>query len=198
MKTIYDSKFKTDVLIVGQGEFDVSNSGLIMTTTLGSCISVCLHDPIAKVGGMNHYMLPEPAIEHNAIVFEKAKYGIGSMEILINELMKVGANRTKIQAKVFGGANMFGSDNDISSAMKVGEQNIIFAKKYLAAEKIEIVSIDVGGDSARKIYFDTKYGNVKLFRISSKDHELEKEESSYFEKIRNQSIDQNHKKITFF
>lgn len=180
MLVIFDSKFKTHVRIIGQGEYYGSPKGEIISTTLGSCIAVCFYDPVAKIGGMNHYMLPEPAVEQGTIVFGKAKYGINSMEMLINGLLKLGAERERFVAKIFGGANMFKTMVD-RTLESVGEQNISFARRYLHTEKIPILSEDVGKDHARKIYFDAANGNVKLFRLTTRedDEKIAHEEIKY-------------------
>src|SRR3989339_156789 len=191
MRKIFDAKFKVEVALIGQGEFYVSNRNEIITTTLGSCIAVCLMDPLAKVGGMNHYMLPGPVLQDDSLVFGKAKYGINSMEILINECLRAGAKRERFVAKIFGGANMFTKNASIAGldeefkTVAVGAQNIAFARKYLALEEIKIISEDVGKDHARKIYFEPATGNVKLFRLDSmKKQAILQEEGRYHKSIR--------------
>jgi len=201
MKKMYDARFKVDVYFIGQGEFFVSNQSEIISTTLGSCISACIFDPHAKVGGMNHYMLPGPTMEVEDLVFGKAKYGINSMEMLINETLKAGAQRSRLKAKMFGGANMFGFSKE-SDRVTVGEQNIEFCKEYLAQEGIPIINRDVGLDHARRVYFDTTTGHVKLFRIGKdKKDQIILEETKYKKTIESQkekTFEDNTDKITFF
>lgn len=211
MKTYFESKFKVDVTIVEQGEYFVSSKGEIITTTLGSCVAVCIFDAKSQVGGLNHFMLPEPLGDQEDPFFAKAKYGVHSMEVLINEILKAGGWRANLEAKVFGGANMFG--NQIKSreaGIPVGEQNVAFAKKYLDLEGIAITKIDVGGERARKIYFDSKNGFVKLFRIGA-DEKIKEQEILYHKSIYKPSLAETKikkeeegaeegkdKKITFF
>ncbi|MBF0314837.1 MAG: chemotaxis protein CheD [Oligoflexia bacterium] len=204
MKTIFDSKFQKEVVLIGQGEIAVekSNSRLI-STTLGSCIAVCLFDPESLVGGMNHYMLPAPALEEECIVFSRAKYGVNSMEYLINELLKIGAVRERITAKIFGGANMFGQNSPNTSLTSVGAQNIAFAQSYLTMERISVLAKDVGGDHARKIYLDPTTGKVKLFRLRSQQmDEVLDSEVKYRKKIQSEDKHKDEEsvdaKITLF
>lgn len=201
MRIVRDAKFKVDVCLIGQGEYHISTTNEIITTTLGSCISVCLYDPYAKVGGMNHYMLPTQTFDESEenMVFGKAKYGIISMELLINNLLTAGARRERLQSKVFGGANMF---KNVNMENAVGVQNIAFAKRYLIAEGIPIVKDDVGGDHARKVYFDTKTGFVKLFRINNSQEQkalIENEKRYKVDVQKNQEkADDPKDRITFF
>jgi chemotaxis protein CheD len=198
LKKFYDSKFKTDVTIIGQGEYFASATGDIITTTLGSCVSICIFDDLAKVGGMNHYMLPEPVSSEKDIIFGHAKYGVISMELLINECIKLGAKKANLKAKVFGGANMFASKN-LHTSVEVGKKNIDFAHKYLALEKIQIVSEDLAKDHARKIYFDPANGFVKLFRITNEDvQKVIKSEISYEKKVIESNKPSLDDKITMF
>ncbi|MBF0361208.1 MAG: chemotaxis protein CheD [Oligoflexia bacterium] len=221
MRTIYENKFKAEVILIGQGEFAIARSPQIISTTLGSCISVCLFDPNEHVGGINHYMLPGPVMneDESHILFSKAKYGIHSIEMLINELLKAKAKRENLMAKVFGGANMFrNNDNKINnndnktnnndqatnlfSTFTVGLQNIAFAEKYLKSERIPIMAKDVGGEDARKIYFDPATGHVKLFRLNNKKKDdLINKELSYRKKVAEQEEKEKNqekeKEITF-
>ena len=206
MRKIFDSKYKADVMLIGQGEFYVSNQSELIATTLGSCISICIYDPLSKVGGMNHYMLPEPVLKKDNIEFGRAKYGINSMEMLINEVLKYGGKRDRLKAKMFGGANMFAKTTDPNSdRIGVGEQNIQFGIKYLSLEGITIQSQDVGLDHARKVYFEPGTGKVKLFRLDSqKQNEIKQSEKKYHQKIKETSADEKLRrkekedKITFF
>jgi chemotaxis protein CheD len=130
-----------------QGEHAVSrDQNVVMTTLLGSCIAVCLHDPVAGVGGMNHFLLAET---NDGVRFEDAamRYGAYAMEVLINDLMKMGASRDRLEAKIFGGAKMFEALND------VGVGNAAFAKRFLQDEGIPVTGVSVGGRRARRVEF---------------------------------------------
>ncbi len=199
MKVINDSIFKVQVCLIGQGEYHISSHHEIITTTLGSCISVCLFDKVSQIGGMNHYMLPQQSIDDcDDMIFGKAKYGLISMELLINNLLSAGCRRERFESKVFGGANMFGN---IQTDNPVGEQNIAFAKRYLIAEGIPIVKDDVGGNHARKVYFDTRNGAVKLFRINNnqeKEMVLNTEKNYKSKIVSDAPKEKKSDKITFF
>ena len=131
----------------------------VVRTVLGSCISVCLRDPIAKVGGMNHFMLPE-TIGDDA---SSARYGVNAMELLINRCMQEGADRRRLEAKVFGGGHVLKTR---SHAAGVPQRNIAFALEFLDTEGIQIKSQDLGGYAARSIIFYTDTGKVLLKRLS--------------------------------
>jgi chemotaxis protein CheD len=138
-----------------QGEHAVSSDpNAVMTTLLGSCIAVCLHDPAAHVGGLNHFLLAET---HDGVRFEDhaMRYGAYAMEVLINDLMKLGAGRDRLQAKVFGGGKMINALNDVGAA------NAAFAQRFLKEEGIPLVSVSVGGQCARRIEFWPHSGRAR-------------------------------------
>jgi chemotaxis protein CheD len=138
-----------------QGEYAVSrDQHVVMTTLLGSCIAVCLHDPLAGVGGMNHFLLAETT---DGVRFEDEamRYGAYAMEVLINDLMKLGASRDRLEAKIFGGAKMFEALND------VGVANAGFAKRFLQDEGIPVTGVSVGGRRARRVEFWPATGRAR-------------------------------------
>ncbi len=150
----HDPHFKSDAVKVLPGEYFVHGSGLVMTTTLGSCIAACLWDPRAGVGGMNHFMLPDGQND-------SGRYGAYAMELLINELMKLGAARDRLQAKLFGGAQVI----DGMRTLNIGERNTAFAVAYLEAERIPLVSNDVRGPHPRKVCFVPASGKAMVKRL---------------------------------
>ncbi len=130
---------------VVQGEHAISSDpDVMLTTILGSCVAVCMRDPKAGVGGMNHFLLPEGKAEG---LDEGRRYGAYAMELLINELLRSGARRERLEAKLFGGARMFGGLSD------VGASNITFAEKFLRDEGIPVVGQSLGGLSARRVQY---------------------------------------------
>jgi chemotaxis protein CheD len=138
-----------------QGEHAVSREpNVVMTTVLGSCVAACLHDPAAGVGGMNHFLLAEDA-SGVAVGEEAMRYGAFAMEVLINDLMKLGARRDRMQAWLFGGARMFNSLGDIGAA------NAAFANSFLSAEGIGLVGCSLGGARARRIEFWPASGRAR-------------------------------------
>ncbi len=139
-------------LIITQGEHAVSDEpDLAISTLLGSCVACCLWDPLARVGGMNH-MLIASRTQREA---RCDAAGVHSMELLINDLLKLGAKRGRLRAKAFGGAQM------ISGLSGVGAANCMFTLSFLESEKIPCLSQSLGGDAARHILFWPTTGVAK-------------------------------------
>ena len=126
-----------------QGQFRVLREGgdRCLTTVLGSCVSVCLIDPLFHVGGMNHFLLPTGKTGGTS----SASYGVNAMELLINDMIKAGAHPRRLRAHIFGGARM------MSGLGNIGDKNAAFARDFLTREGIRIVSSSVGGTSARRV-----------------------------------------------
>ena len=142
------------------GEYHASDKPEVIRTVLGSCVAVCFFDPVNRIGGMNHILLPGKA---DLTRFNSAAcYGINAMELLINRIMNLGGERSRLVAKVFGGAHIISS---ISRENGVGRKNSEFALEFLKKEAIRIVSRDLGGTDSRKIFFHTNTGDVFLKRI---------------------------------
>ncbi len=158
----FDETFKTKAIKILPGEYYATNNNMMIVTVLGSCISVCLRDPVTRIAGMNHFLLPANNDELN-FNSHCARYGVYAMEILINHLMKLGAMRHRLEAKVFGGGNVLHSLKTNS----VGKQNVTFVLEYLKTEQIHIVAKDLLGDYPRKLYFFPLTGEVKLRKLRS-------------------------------
>ncbi|BDI30594.1 hypothetical protein CCAX7_26450 [Capsulimonas corticalis] len=137
-----------------------SKAPTVVRTILGSCIAVGLYDSQVNVGGLNHFMLPESS-SGEAV---SARYGVHAMELLINDCMKHGADRSRLQAKVFGGAHVL---RIAESSGGVPQSNIRFALSFLETEGIPIVSRDLGGYAAREVYFFTDTGRTLMRRLES-------------------------------
>lgn len=125
----------------------VSEPETVITTLLGSCIAVCLHDPITHIGGMNHFLLGEPGRGQLIAAADMNRYGLHAMELLINAMMQRGASRQRLNAQVFGGGNIQAAFGPI------GTRNGEFALRFLKTEGIAIGQIDIGGTQARKVEF---------------------------------------------
>ena len=137
---------------IAQGEYAVdTRENSKITTILGSCVATCLWDPIAKVGGMNHFLLPNSTGGEGAI----SSFGANSMELLINALIKSGADRRRLRAKVFGGAEMY---KGLTSA---GSQNAAFVLDYLKCEDIPCDGQSLGGSQARRVEFMPTLGAAR-------------------------------------
>jgi chemotaxis protein CheD len=151
----YDAHFKNDAVKILPGEYFVHHEDMLIMTTLGSCIAACIYDRNAKVGGMNHFMLPDGA-------GDSGRYGSYAMELLINEMMKRGASRLTMEAKVFGGGQVVSG----MTTMNVGERNTTFVMDYLKTERIPVVSKDVLDVYPRKVCFLPGSGKAMVKRLA--------------------------------
>jgi chemotaxis protein CheD len=152
-----DHHFQYDAVKVLPGEYFVSSEDLVIMTVLGSCIAACIWDGRARVGGMNHFMLPDGDASEGS-----GRYGSFAMELLINEMLKLGARRETMQAKVFGGAQVMAG----FTSMNVGERNTKFVMEYLGMERIAVVSQDVLDIHPRKVCFFPVTGKALVKRLA--------------------------------
>ncbi len=163
VRHFFDGRFPHEIAQILPGEFYVSKAPKVVYTVLGSCISACILDPVSGIGGMNHFMLPEPKGEGGYDSWgESARYGSYAMELLINEIMKRGGVRKRLEVKLFGGATLKNAIN------KVGQKNAAWAKSYLELEDLNLVSCDVGDVFPRKVYYFTDSGRVLMKKIKKK------------------------------
>jgi len=156
----YDAHFKNDAVKILPGEYFVYDEDILILTTLGSCIAACIWDRNARVGGMNHFMLPEGS-------GDSGRYGSYAMELLINEMMKRGAHRSSMEAKVFGGGAVIAG----MSSLNVGERNTKFVMDYLKTEHIPIVSKDVMDVYPRKVCYLPASGKAMVKRLAAANTE---------------------------
>jgi chemotaxis protein CheD len=155
----HDAHFACDAVKVLPGEYYVADDcDLVVTTTLGSCVAVCLWDPTLRMGGMNHIMLPEGSPGDGEAA---GRYGSFAMELLINALMRRGALRTRLQAKVFGGGAVVAGMHSLN----VGERNARFALDYLATERIAVLAQDLLERFPRKVAFWPATGKAMVKRL---------------------------------
>ncbi len=168
-------------ITIHTGESYASKEPLIISTILGSCVAVCLYDPINRIGGMNHILLPgQPDMRS---FDNSAKYGINAMDLLITQIMKLGGNRKRLIAKAFGGSHIL---PEISKENGIGRKIVTFVKTFLHNEKIRLISSDVGGVDTRKIFFHTDTGDVFLKRrrqLRDKAQDIIAEENKRLKKI---------------
>lgn len=146
------------------GEYYVTRSDEAITTVLGSCISACIRDPALAVGGMNHFMLPEDTYSRGELapgtpVVLSTRYGSHAMESLINDLLKLGARRERLEIKIFGGGRVLTAMTDI------GARNIEFVLSYLDLEKLPIDAQDVGGEQPRKVVYFPIDGKARVRKL---------------------------------
>jgi chemotaxis protein CheD len=166
------------------GGLHASRKPLLLDTVLGSCIAACLYDPVLGVGGMNHFMLPEGSDSGDPT---STRYGVNAMELLISDLMKIGADRRRFQAKVFGGGHVL---NIRESLDGVPQRNIDFVKRFLETEQIPIVCEDLGGYQPRRVLFQTHTGKVFLKYLGKTEAErTAEEEVVYLISLKKQKTD---------
>jgi len=156
----FDSHFQSVAVKVLPGEYFVDNEDILIMTTLGSCIAACVWDRERRIGGLNHFMLPEGS-------GDSGRYGSFAMELLINEILKRGASRHALEAKVFGGGAVISGMNSIN----VGERNTQFVMDYLKTERIPVVSKDVLDIYPRKVCFLPASGKAMVKRLASSNTE---------------------------
>lgn len=166
------------------GGLHASRKPLLLDTVLGSCIAACLYDPVLGMGGMNHFMLPEGSDPGDPT---STRYGVNAMELLISDLMKLGADRRRFQAKVFGGGHVL---NIRESLDGVPQRNIDFIKRFLEMEQIPIVREDLGGYQPRRVLFQTHTGKVFLKYLGKTEAErTAEEEVVYLISLKKQKTD---------
>jgi chemotaxis protein CheD len=153
----FDHHFQSDAVKVLPGEYFVTDQDILIMTVLGSCIAACIWDAKAGVGGMNHFMLPEGDSSDTS-----GRYGSYAMELLINEMIKLGARKESMQAKVFGGGQVMAG----FTTMNVGERNTQFVLDYLHTERITLVSKDVLDIYPRKVVFFPTTGKAMVKKLA--------------------------------
>ena len=180
-RRFFDSTAEAWVVKVFPGEFYVTGKAdEVLVTVLGSCVSACIRDPLLGIGGMNHFMLPQSRSGRwgAGTDAEPTRFGNFAMEKLINELIKAGATRERMEIKVFGGGNV------TESTQLIGTQNSEFVLRYLAAEGLRSVAQDLGGDHPRRIHYYPKTGRViRRLLVTSEFATIARDESDYASRL---------------
>ncbi|MGC9457153.1 MAG: chemoreceptor glutamine deamidase CheD [Halothiobacillaceae bacterium] len=159
----YDRHLEMDAVKILPGEYYVTGREMVLVTVLGSCVAACIRDRKQGIGGLNHFMLPDNKREQDDPLSSSMRYGDYAMEILINQLLKMGARRSNLEAKVFGAGNVLpGFRNN-----PVGERNAQFVVDYLATEHIPVVAKDLLDNYPRKVYFFPSTGRVLVRKLRS-------------------------------
>jgi chemotaxis protein CheD len=154
----FDREHNAEAAKILPGEYFATGRDMVLVTVLGSCVCACIRDRVNKIGGMNHFMLPDSGQDKNNPLGESARYGVYAMEILINQLLKMGAKRSNLEAKVFGGASVLRG----FTVNNVGERNAEFVLQFLKTEKIPVVAEDLLDIYPRKVYFFPATGLVRV------------------------------------
>ena len=157
----FDKNFNSQAAKLLPGEYYVTDKDMLLVTVLGSCVAACIRDCQSGIGGMNHFMLPEGGGDAGSPLNASARYGTYAMEILINQLLKLGARRSNLEAKVFGGGNVL----DGLTVANVGQRNADFVLKFLQIEKIRVVAQDLVDVFPRKVYFFPKDNKVMVKKL---------------------------------
>ncbi len=187
MRRFWDPTHGCMTVKVLPGEFYVSGQEEMVSTVLGSCVSACIRDGERRIGGMNHFMLPEPmSSERNdwsSAVGRAARYGSDAMEQLINTILKAGGRREALTVKIFGGGRVLAQMTD------VGQRNIAFVKRYLETEGLPLLAADVGDIYPRQLQFFPASGRVRVRQLrTSRDTELAANEQRYLKRLANDPI----------
>jgi len=192
IRRMRDNRFPYEIASILPGEFFVSRDPMIVYTVLGSCISACIRDPVAGVGGMNHFMLPEPKEKGHDSWGESTRYGSYAMESLINEILKRGGLKRRLEVKLFGAGKIYESNIDI------GARNAEWVVMFLRMEGLVPTKTDLGDVFPRKVYYFTDSGRVLMKKIERiKNQTIFDRESAYAAKI--QSVKQQPEEdVTLF
>jgi len=176
-----DARFPHEIAVIMPGEYFVSREPMVVYTVLGSCISVCIRDTVAKVGGMNHFMLGAPTTNVEDDHWgASARYGSYAMEVLVNELLSRGGQKSRLEVKVFGGGKIHEGLND------VGASNAAWALEFLEREGISPIKADVGDVCPRKVYYFTESGRVLLKKLDPLQRQsIMRKEQRYQETLEN-------------
>jgi chemotaxis protein CheD len=160
-KSHFDGKADATAMWIYQGDFYVSSRpDLFLTTVLGSCIAVCMRDPVVRCGGMNHFLLPDNEHMSGPSSGIALRYGSYSIERLINAILSRGGKRERLEVKVFGGANMPGG-----TGLNIGGRNADFIEHYFARERIAIAASDLRGVAPRKIRYYPTTGRAQMSEL---------------------------------
>jgi chemotaxis protein CheD len=182
----YDRTFNTDAAKISPGEFYFTDKNMLIVTVLGSCISACIRDKVTGIGGMNHFMLPESvSADKDSPVSESMRYGSYAMEVLINQLIRNGAQRKNLEAKIFGGGAVIKS----FSTTNVGERNAEFVKNFLNNEGIVITGEDLLDIYPRKVYYFPKTGKVLVKKLKElNNNTVSQREEAYASKLKTKDV----------
>ncbi len=174
-RTYWDAKIGARAAIVLPGDHLVTDEpDLALVTLLGSCVAACIRDVEIGVGGLNHFLLPDGGSAGDAQ--GSLRYGANAMEVLVNDILKRGGRRDRLEAKVFGGGNVI----DTSAAETVGDRNAKFVREYLRREGIRIAAADLGGTRARRVFFFPGSGRASVLRLEPTDARTVRDQEARF------------------
>ncbi|SPE19372.1 putative chemoreceptor glutamine deamidase CheD [Burkholderiales bacterium] len=175
----FERDFGRHAVKIMPGEFFVARDDVVISTVLGSCVAACIWDRSVRVGGMNHFMLPGEESGAGDLTAASGRYGVFAMEQLINELIKRGARKANLEAKVFGGGAVLRN----LSTLNVGERNAAFVLEFLNTEGIRVVSQDLLDVHPRRVAFFPTTGRAMCKKLTQTDSSLVAAEQQYTAKI---------------
>ncbi len=179
----FDARYGANTVMVLPGRHYVTGKkDEMIVTLLGSCVAACIRDPIAAVGGLNHFLLPESENGNwGSTVGAAMRYGNHAMETLINDIIKLGGVRSRLEVKIFGGAQII----EGATTMAVGRKNIDFVRSYLANEGFSIAAEHLGGALPRRIHYFPITGKVQMRQLTRfVDKELFDRDKTYLHEIK--------------
>lgn len=180
----FDRNFDIEAAKILPGEYYVTARDMLLVTVLGSCVAACIRDPKNGIGGMNHFMLPESG-DRGDVISTSMRYGGYAMEVLVNQLVKLGANRNRLEAKVFGGGAVLRGFTTVN----VGERNSQFVLEYLQTERIRVASQDLMGLYPRKVYYFPASGRVMVRKLKTvHNNTIIEREQDYGQRLKSASI----------
>ena len=179
----YDKNFDIDAVKILPGEYFVTGRDMVLVTVLGSCVAACIRDRLTGIGGMNHFMLPDS--NGNDLVGLSGRYGTYAMELMINQMLKAGAKRSNLEAKVFGGGNVLRG----FTVANVGQRNAEFVIEYLKTENIVLKAQDLLDIYPRKVYYFPSTGRTLVKKLRSVHNDtIVQREQQYISRIRSSDI----------
>ena len=181
----FDRSFDCEAAKILPGEYYYTNKPMLIVTVLGSCVSACMRDRVSGIGGMNHFMLPDGNGDSSNPTSASMRYGGYAMEVLINQLLKAGAKRENLEAKVFGGGNVLRG----FTAINVGEKNAQFVRDFLRAEKIRVIAEDLNDVHPRKVYYFPATGKVLVKKLKQlNNYTLVRREQDYASRLKSNDV----------
>lgn len=181
----FDRYFGCNAAKILPGEYFFTKKPMLIVTVLGSCVAACIRDRVTGIGGMNHFMLPDGSGDGPSASSASMRYGAYAMEVLINELLRAGARRENLEAKVFGGGNVLRG----FTAMNVGERNAQFVLDFLHNEQISIVAEDLNDVYPRKVYYFPETGKVLVKKLKQlNNYTLVRREQDYATRLHNNVV----------
>ncbi|WP_427307487.1 chemoreceptor glutamine deamidase CheD [Cupriavidus sp. H39] len=167
-RTYFDREFGKQAIKLLPNEYYVTRDDVVLTTVLGSCVAACIRDEVAGVGGMNHFMLPDDDGSADRMLSASMRYGSYALEVLINELLKMGARRERLEAKVFGGGAVLAN----MTTLNIGDRNADFVLRYLKTEEVRVAAQDLRGPHARRVSYFPIGGLALVRRLTRQDDQV--------------------------